>query len=340
MKKIAISIPTPCHENWQNMNPTEQGRFCLSCKKEVIDFSAMTDGEIVHYLKKRKGETCGSFLPEQLDHSIIVPKESSFSWKYFFQILLPAFLFSQKPQAQNLSPSILKTSAYNPSPNDVVIVVGGMVAIKRPDKIIKGIIIDSLTGGRIPFTTIKIKESNTSVSADSTGFFSIRIKNHDKYVTLIITSIGYQAKELSINSLNQFQTIELVAEKKMMEDIVVHGYATTKVTVGEYAICTKRTYFHKIKDTLLGDNSFTIYPNPVSKNSFVNIDMKGVQKGEFLLQLTDVQGKMEQQEKIEVPDTKFNFQLGLKNELASGIYFLRIINPDNKLVYTGKIVME
>jgi hypothetical protein len=340
MKKIAISIPTPCHENWQSMDPTEQGRFCSSCKKEVIDFSVLTDKEIVSYLKKAKGESCGSFLPQQLDRSISVPKERAFSWKYFFQILLPAFLIAQKPEAQTLAPSVLKTSVVNHPADDEVIVVGGMVSVTRLDNIINGKIIDSITESPIPFTTIKVKGSNAAISADSAGFFSLKTKNK-RHPTLVITSVGYEAKEINVNSIYQFQTIKLVAEKKLMEAVTVTGYEFGR-RGGALAYCTwsKATYLQRIKDTLLKKNYFNIYPNPVNRNSIVNINMKGVQQGEFLLQVADVQGKILQQEKIEVPDTNFNFQLNLKNEIVSGAYFIRIISPDKKLVHSGKIIIE
>jgi len=39
-KRFTISIPEPCTENWNEMTPTERGKFCAHCQKDVIDFSS------------------------------------------------------------------------------------------------------------------------------------------------------------------------------------------------------------------------------------------------------------------------------------------------------------
>ena len=42
-KAIQLSVSEPCHENWDKMSPVNQGRFCGSCQKQVVDFSVMSD---------------------------------------------------------------------------------------------------------------------------------------------------------------------------------------------------------------------------------------------------------------------------------------------------------
>ena len=49
-KQTSIYIPKPCHEDWNTMTPTQQGKFCSACSKEVIDFSLMSDNQILIYL--------------------------------------------------------------------------------------------------------------------------------------------------------------------------------------------------------------------------------------------------------------------------------------------------
>ena len=51
MKTFKIEIPKPCHENWHEMLANERGAFCQNCQKTVIDFSQMTDNQLVTFVK-------------------------------------------------------------------------------------------------------------------------------------------------------------------------------------------------------------------------------------------------------------------------------------------------
>lgn len=72
MKTFAISIPKPCHEDWNKMTPDAKGAFCASCQKSVYDFSNKTDEEIISvFEKEEKGNVCGRFAPAQLSRPVV-----------------------------------------------------------------------------------------------------------------------------------------------------------------------------------------------------------------------------------------------------------------------------
>jgi hypothetical protein len=55
-----LHIEKPCSESWRKMQKNDEGRFCLSCQKTVVDFTDKTKEEIIDFLKAKKGEeVCG-----------------------------------------------------------------------------------------------------------------------------------------------------------------------------------------------------------------------------------------------------------------------------------------
>lgn len=67
-KYYSLRIPEPCHEDWNQMTPSDKGRFCSSCEKTVIDFTIMSDYEIKDFLRMNQGQKlCGHVKKSQLD---------------------------------------------------------------------------------------------------------------------------------------------------------------------------------------------------------------------------------------------------------------------------------
>ncbi|GAB3829321.1 energy transducer TonB [Hymenobacter jeollabukensis] len=56
-----------CHEDWHRMTPTEQGRHCAACNREVVDFTQASAAELVQArIESADGRVCGRFRPNQL----------------------------------------------------------------------------------------------------------------------------------------------------------------------------------------------------------------------------------------------------------------------------------
>lgn len=71
-RDFKITIPKPCHENWDTMTPRDNGRFCMSCSKTVVDFTTMLPDEVQHFfIQNQDKRICGRFKNEQLDTIII-----------------------------------------------------------------------------------------------------------------------------------------------------------------------------------------------------------------------------------------------------------------------------
>ncbi|HEY8894413.1 MAG TPA: hypothetical protein VIM79_06345, partial [Niastella sp.] len=151
LRSVHIQIPKPCHENWDNMTPDEQGRFCGSCKKIVVDFTVMSDKELLNYISNVAGQhTCGRFSNHQLNTDIITTKSKKrFSWAYVWNVLL-ASLLATESYAQGEPVVKKKPETHLPDVSPTV----GTFAVKErdtvPNKIVQGVVLQSKTNAPLP----------------------------------------------------------------------------------------------------------------------------------------------------------------------------------------------
>jgi len=62
-----ITQPQPCHQSWDSMSAVENGRFCSSCSKAVVDFTTMTNQQIIDHLSASAGNLCGRISTSQFN---------------------------------------------------------------------------------------------------------------------------------------------------------------------------------------------------------------------------------------------------------------------------------
>jgi hypothetical protein len=220
IRKATISISEPCHENWQNMSPTDKGRFCDACQKNVIDFTRISDREILAKINSG-GKLCGRFLPSQLDREIITPKEKSPIW-----ILASALAFlglAQNAYSQE-KPSTVQTDAKA----DEERLVQEQMAAEQGNTV-TGKVSDNIGG--LPGANVVVKGTTRSIQADFDGNFSIAANKNE---VLVFSFVGMISKEHKI-----------IDTRKKLDITLGEG-----AKVGEMVVNSKRTYpghvLHKI----------------------------------------------------------------------------------------------
>ena len=148
-KHYSISIPKPCHENWDNMIPEDKGKFCQSCTKSVIDFTKMPQQEIQDYLAVNTGaKICGRFKVSQLEQiRIEIPQQIIQQQTSFHKLFLLALLITMGTSLLNCSDGNGNTKKI-----DTVEVISTLEAksIQIPEITASKIIIDSSKNITIP----------------------------------------------------------------------------------------------------------------------------------------------------------------------------------------------
>jgi hypothetical protein len=94
-----------CSENWDKMNPTEKGKFCKVCTKEVIDFTVLSKDEIVAVFKKNNYQAlCARAYSTQLSTIYFEDSLENVSWNLpFWQKFLLVFLVCFGPEFLNVN---------------------------------------------------------------------------------------------------------------------------------------------------------------------------------------------------------------------------------------------
>jgi len=217
-KKINICIPTPCHENWQDMTVADKGRFCASCQKHVIDFTTSTNRQIAEAFKK-ESNLCGRFLHTQLHRDLLIPKEKSSIWMAASAAVV-AFIglgnnqvYAQTPMEQ--VDNFTKNSRLNSS-----------------EITITGTVLDQ-TKMPIPGAEIKNVTKQLSISSDFDGLFSIEASKGD---VIEITFIGMLTQHFEVNSDTNY-SITMIDDETQFTNIPIDVY-------GE--VVKKRTFFGRI----------------------------------------------------------------------------------------------
>lgn len=255
MQKAILTIPEPCQEQWQKMTPTEQGRFCQACAKEVIDFSRMTDTEILDYLSRHQQQKiCGRVAVAQLEREIVRPgsvkKRVYWYWNYLMASLL---LFTRQAAAQpvqlnKVSPPIVNPRAENQKPPQET-----DTAVNPSPLRVSGKVVD-INNLPIPYATVYVKGTHSGVSANEQGSFSILTNAN---AVLVFSTVGYKQIEIPVAGqryiIAHFQKDELVMLGGISVGVVVNAspdYYDGK-TIGTVPIRNHVAVF-SVKDSTTG----------------------------------------------------------------------------------------
>lgn len=354
-KKIQISVPVPCHENWDAMTPAEKGKFCGSCQKQVVDFSNMSDREIAQFFKKPStGSVCGRFMNDQLDRDIDIPKKRIPFVKYLFNLLLPAFLFTKlsaqktmgkiaPPQNRDTIPQkatnelitlgmILPTEIQPVIPDTVCVSeltdrIDTSSISKNVHRIISGIVIDHL-GDPVAGASVIVKGVRNGVATDQQGYFKLNAKLGDE---IFVTGVDLIPTEVIIGKSDTIR-IEVVRTV----DVFTVGIIITKI-VGK----AKETSIPLIENRTDVDrsNDFQLYPNPASSNSDITINWKENEEGYYSFILMNQAGQPVQQKEIWIDADARQLSLPLPS-VAAGNYFVVLINKKSGKRFSEKIIIR
>lgn len=225
--KINLSIDKPCTERLHQSKPTTIEGFCHACEKVVMDFTKMSDAEIIDYFKNNTGNTCGSFHKSQLK---VYTEPASISRKRNFSLLgagLMSFsLLSLLPVKSQAQQAKITNGTHVTQTNTSK----EKEAKSRSDEfVVEGVLLDE-SGFPLPGAMVIVKGTTFGTSTDIDGKFVLR--NRKAGEILIFAYIGYENQEILLTQTTTDKLnlkVELKVDSCILEgEVAVNQIYTSK----------------------------------------------------------------------------------------------------------------
>ncbi|MEP2935113.1 MAG: carboxypeptidase-like regulatory domain-containing protein [Gilvibacter sp.] len=220
-KTFTLSIPEPCHEDWNKMTPQDKGRFCDSCEKVVVDFTGKSDVTIANHLRDHKN-VCGRFNVSQLNRPILLDnRRKSLIPPLAASFILPlALLLSTKAYTQ-----VEPISTQLKSQNFVSLNIGS-----QTNSTTKGVKGQVTTKDGLPLAGVRVSElgTNNHTQTDFEGNYRLEIALDG---VLSFSYVGFFNEQVSVNSINDIYSVSLRDCINCLDEVVVVTKCFKEVSV-------------------------------------------------------------------------------------------------------------
>jgi len=344
-QKIELHIENPCQENLNKMTTTDRGVFCSSCSKEVIDFSLMSNDEILQQFKNYTGGGCGIFRGDQLGRPLTGTPRRSIAWKYAWQLLIPAFLLTRQAKGQTqtvIAGTVAKRPVttvkdYSPHKRDHADKMLGLAQVK-------GIVLDSNTRQPVSNASIGVPDYGIVGFTDSSGRFAVTIKPGSHELT--ISSAGYRLNNYKLNENHGAGEliIEMLPDIKELDGVTVTGYGGQRLVgaiAGGISIIRKDSIWAKTKELFtFSKPAVKIFPNPVRRGASFRVKVDLPAGKEYTLELIDMNGNRVAGKKIMIQYKNQVVEQEAGEQLAAGTYVVRITDSSGTGVQSLKLTIQ
>ncbi|MDO6440469.1 hypothetical protein Q4534_23795 [Cyclobacterium sp. 1_MG-2023] len=217
--RLKISIEKPCNKiNWTSMSDYERGKFCSICSKNVMDFSKMTDEEIVNYLNGSEESICARLNQSQMNRNLNINKANKINHWNKIAATLALMTLTTVSYSNTNKDNYYKTELnIRDLPHNKGNFYTQISSIDSIPNIIKGKVVEE--GWDYPVKTfVIVKGTKIKSETDSLGNFQIVIpkKYKKEEIILIVKSTGLENDtELNLK-ISELPKNEIVITKNPM----------------------------------------------------------------------------------------------------------------------------
>ncbi len=210
-----LNIENPCQERWESFAPTISGGFCGSCQKNVVDFSQMSESELVAFFRDRQNSSerlCGRFRQDQLKKDYSLP--TWFIQNSQVQYEIPVALIAQKKYKQSITLPLIQ---HMKVVRNTAVAVLTLLCVEQgigQTQVVSGQIVYANDKQALSGVSIVVKGTQRGTISDNDGKYKIEVSDNE---TLIFSSIGFKPIAKIISIAEGFSKME------MEEDLMALG---------------------------------------------------------------------------------------------------------------------
>lgn len=215
-----IKIGFSCSEEWSKMDKIGQDRHCRSCDKMVVDFSSLSNEQILRYFKNRKGvKTCGRFEKNQLknlNQELVSSAQSHYS-DTFKPLVLAAAITT------TVACSSTKESSYNYIQHESKYEVISKIEHKDSlnTNLLKGKIMDMEKYALIG-ANVYIPELNAGVASDIDGAFELELPKSDSdSLSVFFSYTGFSSISVDVVDIKNNEIEVTLAEGQLLGSVTI-----------------------------------------------------------------------------------------------------------------------
>ncbi|MBC6612375.1 carboxypeptidase-like regulatory domain-containing protein [Hymenobacter sp. BT507] len=203
MPTPTITIPTPCHESWQHMTPTAQGRHCAACQTVVVDFTQFSDAELLAYLGQGAGQaTCGRFRAGQLGRPLRPALATNTVSRWRAWLAAAVAVWGLREVAVPAVRAQVPVEQREPNIGTISLTMG---LVAQPPVVVRGVVLDSVSQEPLPGITVLLTGTEIGTTSDIEGKFELAVPPaavamHQK---LTVSFVGYEPQQVALSASNQ-----------------------------------------------------------------------------------------------------------------------------------------
>jgi hypothetical protein len=309
------------------MDRSERGRVCQQCQKTVVDFTGMTDAEVLGYFTARglasrraasgevEASVCGRFLPGQLGRDLAPAPVQRNGWAGWRWVLASALMFVKPPERGQPRPSERGQPAKVATVERRVMgdTVGALrdVTVRMPLRVME-----------VP----KVRKKMARFVRDSVMVWRPPVVRLD-----------------SVEGPAVGSTMPVMNGVVPGADNALVGYVGAVVFGRSVTIDT--TVLQKVVDTISAwapwrkEDFVTLYPNPVERGGTLHLAWLS-EEGKYQLAFLNMRGQLIAERVVEVSGAGQVDQWELPIGLAAGVYAVRILKDGSGRVMVREVVVK